>query len=126
MNMRGFALLEVLVALAIVGGAIVALLTRMQGIAKTAEFIDTKTTAYWVADNRMQKIKAERRIRNRSPLRKDTGEVELDGNTWYWRYELVEVPLGPDLAPAKMFRIDVDVGLQADQKLATLQGYMRE
>jgi len=124
---QGFALLEILVALAIVGGAIVALLGRMQSISNTAQFIERKTVAHWIAENKLQEIKTEQRINQsqRTPVRKDSGELEYDGGTWYWTYEIIEVPLDQALAPAKMFRVDVDVGLEPEKSLANLQGFIR-
>lgn len=124
---NGFALLEILVALAIVGGAVVALLGRMQSISNTAQFIERKTVAYWIAENKLQEIKTEQRLRQNtsSPLRKDTGEIEFGGAQWFWTYEVIEVPLDQALAPAKMFRVEVDVGVEPEQSLANLQGFIR-
>jgi general secretion pathway protein I len=124
---NGFALLEIIVALAIVGGAVVALLGRMQSIANTAQFIERKTVAHWIAENKLQEIKTEQRIRQNtnSPVRKDSGELEFESAQWYWRYEIIEVPLDPALAPAKMFRVNVDIGLEPEKSLANLQGFIR-
>lgn len=126
-SVRGVALLEVMIALGVVAVAGTALLLRMQSIANSAIFVEERTVAYWVAENRMQEILADHSLqRNIQRARGDKDIVEYDGLEWHWSSTIEEVLMPDILAPAKMYRLDVTVGLEPDKPLATLTGFARE
>lgn len=123
----GFALVEILVALAIIGVALPALMLRMQSIANTTEFVESRTVAYWIAENKMQQLIAEQRLQGSvTKMRKDQDTIEFDNQEWHWSVVVEELDLGALLAPEKMYRILVEVGLEEDQTLASLTGYLGE
>jgi len=85
------ALLEVMIALGVVAVAATALLLRMQSIANSAIFIEERTVAYWIAENRMQEILADHALqKNIQRTRGDKDVLEYDGREWYWSSSLEE------------------------------------
>lgn len=123
----GFALIEILVALAIVGIALPALMLRMQSIANTTEFIESRSVAYWVAENKMQEFIADQYLtKSVSKIRKDQDTLEYDNQEWHWSVIVEELDLGDALGSKKMFRIVIDVGLNPEESLASLTGYIGE
>lgn len=126
-NMCGFALLEVLIALAIIALGVTALLLRMQSISNTTVFIEERTVAHWIAENKMQEMLADHVLqRNIQRMRSNKDTLEYDGREWHWQSRLQEVPLPDELKPAKMFRLDIEVGVEPDKPMATLSGFVRE
>jgi|GEM_PF-5538562 len=51
---KGFTLIEVLIALMIVSVALPALMLRVQSVSDNTAYMEEKTFAYWVAQNKMQ------------------------------------------------------------------------
>lgn len=129
MRRRGFALIEVLVALAFIGLALPALLIRMQGIVSSTIYYEEKTYAYWVADNRLEELKAEKLLNKRvSRVRKDMDVVEYGGREWQVNLLVEEMPMPEILQPAKLYRVTIDVALNEnpDRNLASIDGYFSE
>ncbi|MGM0593466.1 MAG: type II secretion system minor pseudopilin GspI [Pseudomonadota bacterium] len=84
---RGFTLMEVLVALAVVAVALAALLKSVGGNASNAAYLRDKSFAHWVAMN----VVAERQLQLESEGNKrDSGEAEMGQRRWYWQTELLE------------------------------------
>jgi general secretion pathway protein I len=97
---RGFTLIEVLVALAIVAIGMAALLSTLSSSADGASYQRDKTFAEWVALNRL----AEVRLALQRPSKgKTDGEVELAGRKWKWSQEVLETEI------KGVMRIDVSV-----------------
>jgi general secretion pathway protein I len=100
MKARGFTLLEVLIALAIVAMSVGALLGTVTSSASNIIYLREKTEAEWVALNRLTEV----RIAQQFPvIGKRTGKSELGGQRWQWEQEITELPV------KGMFRIDVRV-----------------
>ncbi|HEY1283369.1 MAG TPA: type II secretion system minor pseudopilin GspI [Steroidobacteraceae bacterium] len=97
---RGFTLIEVLVALAIVTLGMAALLSTLSSSADGAAYQRDKTFAEWVALNRL----AETRLALQRPTKGTSdGEVELAGRKWKWSQEVMETEI------KGVMRIDVSV-----------------
>jgi general secretion pathway protein I len=99
-GLRGFTLLEVLVALAIVTLGMAAVLGALSSSAGTVSYLRDKTFAQWVALNRIANI----RISGQQPATGNTdGDVDYAGTSWHYRQEVVttDVP--------GILRIDVKV-----------------
>jgi general secretion pathway protein I len=99
-RMRGFTLIEVLVALAIVALGMSALMGAMSSAADTTIYLRDKMFAEWIALNRVEEL----RLQFRRPTKgKADGEVEFAGRRWRYEQEIVETEV-PGL-----LRIDVKV-----------------
>ena len=98
---RGFTLIEVLVALAIVAIGMAAVLSALSSSANTAGYLRDKTFAQWVALNQI--ANAAHLGPAASDRRHATGTRIMPGRSWHWRQEVVttEVP--------GVVRIDVKV-----------------
>jgi len=111
---RGFTLIEVLVALAVVSIAILAL-AAAGSRALDAQFkLEQRTLALWVAANRIAEIELARPVRPGTA----SGLAPMGGADWYWRSEIRPAP-GEDL-----WRVDVAVGADADSLLVTHSGFL--
>lgn len=84
---KGFTLVEVLVALAIVTLGMAALLAALGSSADSASYQRDKTLAEWVALNR---IEEERLALKRPTKGKSEGETEMAGVKWKWAEEVLE------------------------------------
>jgi general secretion pathway protein I len=98
MRTRGFTLLEVIIALAIVALSVGALLGSVTSSASNIIYLKDKTMAEWVALNRLTEIRIAKQMPD---LGKRTGETVLGGMKWQWEQEVLELPV------KGMFRIDV-------------------
>jgi type II secretion system protein I len=110
---RGFTLIEVLVALAIVAIGMAAVLGTLTSSASTVMYMHDKTLANWVALNHI----AEQRLKPQMPQLGNTeGEVEYASQKWHWRQETVAT------AVKGMVRMDVMVR-PADSKADKDRGW---
>lgn len=84
---RGFSLIEVLVALAVLGIALGAAVQAVGQQARHATYLRDRTLAHWVAMNQA----AEQRIQHRWPSPGlFQGEARMAGRSWYWDLAVVE------------------------------------
>lgn len=96
----GFTLVEVLVALVLVGTAVAALLTALNSAAGSTQFLRDKAFAHWIATNRI----IETRLATNPPADGvSVGEIEYAGQRWQWRQTVARAAF-PGLR-----RIDVSV-----------------
>lgn len=85
--MRGFTLIEVLIALAIVAFGLTALFTTVNQTARASDYLREKTFGGWIALNRI----TETRMSGKPPSDKETsGTVEFAGETWRWELKTIE------------------------------------
>lgn len=97
---RGFTLIEVLVALAIVTVGMAAVLGTLNSSADTIVYLRDKTFANWIALNQIAQV----RLAGQQPATGDTdGNVDFAGRNWTWRQTV-----GTTQIPG-MERIDVSV-----------------
>jgi general secretion pathway protein I len=97
---RGFTLIEVLVALAIVAIGMAAVLGTLTSSASTIIYMKDRTLAQWVALNHI----AEVRLTGQVPVVGNTeGDLDYAGSKWHWRQETVAT------AVQGMVRMDVHV-----------------
>jgi general secretion pathway protein I len=97
---RGFTLIEVLVALAIVTIGMAAVMGALNSSADTLNYLRDKSFSQWVAENKI----ANTRISGAAPsVGNSSGDVDFAGRSWHWRMEVVatEIP--------GMVRMDVHV-----------------
>ncbi|MDZ7923532.1 MAG: type II secretion system minor pseudopilin GspI [Marinagarivorans sp.] len=86
----GFTLLEVMVALLIIGLALPALMGRMASMAGTVGYNRELTIAHWVAENKVQEIELTERLQNIVPKGRQAGDIEMAGIIWDWSVEAEE------------------------------------
>lgn len=113
---RGFTLIEVLVAVAILAIALGAIISGMGRYASNAAYLKQKTIALWVAHNRLTELELEPSWPAEG---KSDGEVEMAGAEWKW---FVEVKKTPD---DRLRRMDIRVQLKdGTADLATLSAFI--
>jgi general secretion pathway protein I len=86
---RGFTLIEVLVALAIVAIGMAAVLGTLTSSASTVLFLRDKTIAQWLALNRIAEARLANTPGQTPPLGKSDGDVDYAGSKWHWHQEIV-------------------------------------
>ncbi|HVS77205.1 MAG TPA: type II secretion system minor pseudopilin GspI [Steroidobacteraceae bacterium] len=99
---RGFTLIEVLVALAIVAIGMAAVLEALTSSANTAMYLQDKTFAEWVAFNRIETVRLT--SSNPPPDGDSNGTVDYAGRSWEWRQKVSDLEQAPGVR-----RIVVDV-----------------
>ena len=97
---RGFTLIEVLVALAIVAIGMAAVLEAVGSSADTSTYLREKTLAEWIALNQV----ANTRLQVKAPSKGSSdGELDYAGRHWRWHQEVSDGDL------PGILRIDVTV-----------------
>ena len=95
---RGFTLIEVLIALAIVAMSVGALLGTLTSAASNISYLRDKTLAEWVALNRLAEIRTAALMPDKG---KRAGNAVMGGMRWQWEQEVVELPI------KGLWRVDV-------------------
>ena len=102
-RLRGFTLIEVMVALAVVAIALPALLfILVQQVDGTAHLRD-KTLASWVAGNKFNEFELIVIQSGEVPKGEQRGETSLLGRDWFWRIDR------EDTALEGFYRVTIDV-----------------
>lgn len=115
MRARGFTLIEVLIALAVVALALVALMRTAALQVQAADALRERTLASWVAAN----VLTETRLTTAfPPVGRSDGHTRMAGRDWRWVREVSATP------EASIRRIDVQVHAAGDaQPAAVLAGF---
>jgi general secretion pathway protein I len=110
-DQRGFTLVEVVVALAIVAIGMLAVFKTIGDTVHNVTDLRDRTFATWIADNRITEI----RISGEMPSVEETaGEVEFAGRRWHWVTKVSQTQV------QGLRRIDVTVRRDADPENASL------
>lgn len=96
----GFTLIEVLVALAIVGLGMSAVLGALGSAADATLYLRDRTFAEWVGLNHLAEVRLRGTV---PPTGKSDGDLEYAGRRWHWRQEVEATQV------QGMVRIDVKV-----------------
>ena len=88
---RGFTLIEVLVALAIVTIGMAAVMGALSSSANTVSYLRDKTFAQWMALNQIATLRLSGQM---TATGNSDGDTDYAGRTWHWRQEVTatEVP----------------------------------
>ena len=113
----GFTLLEVLVAVAILGIGLAAVFGQLSQTAFTASYLRDSTLASWVATDRITDLRLEG---NFPAIDETDGEIEMAGQTWRYTINVIQTPV------SNLRRIDVSVGYAdtPDSILANATGFV--
>ena len=121
MRARGFTLVEVMVALAIVAIALPALLMSLYQQIDDTAYLRDKTLAYMVAENKLAEIRLVIGSTRNLSAGKDSGLASMADRDWYWWVETKTTEV------ENFFRVDITVSLdeqQQEQPLFTLSAFM--
>ena len=117
---RGFTLVEVMVALAIVAIAVPALLLALFQQLDGTEHLRDRSIASWVATDRLSELRLVVAKQGALPEGELLGETRLAERDWYWwiDQQATEIP--------GFIRVDVKVSLEAEriQSLHTLTAFV--
>ena len=116
---RGFTLVEILVAVAVLGVAMGAILSGMARYADNAGALREKTVALWVAHNRLTEIGLEPTW---PAVGNSDGDEELAGVDWRWDVTVSETP------DPRVRRVDITVRpkAQPEGQSAALSSFVAE
>lgn len=109
---RGFSLVEVLVALMVVGMALPALLGQMQTQTDTQALLRDKTLALYVAQNKAVEYQLANRLGAGKLGDTENGEEEMVGQRWHWRMTTTTFD------DIKQQQVQIEVGKSPDEPLA--------
>lgn len=118
---RGFTLVEVMVALAIVALALPALMFALQQQVDATGYLRDKSMAHSVAANKLSEVRILALARGDLLKGREAGVVTMGDREWYWWMEskLTEVPL--------FYRLQIDVAQEeedVDSPLHTLVAFL--
>ncbi|MCW8195677.1 type II secretion system protein GspI [Proteobacteria bacterium 005FR1] len=116
----GFTLVEVMVALLVVGIALPALLSQIATQADGTAALRDRSYAQWVAQNQLESIRLSYALSEQMLQGEASGQAEMAERTWYWKAvsEQTELP--------NMWRQTVTVGTEPDESLVELVGFLKE
>ncbi len=116
--MRGFTLIEVMIALVIISISLTAMAVTMGGMLDNATSLRERTYASWIAQNKI----VEMRIANVIPeTGTSSGEIEYASSLWEWRTEVSKT------AVENLFRVDVEISRPGgDDSIRTVTGFLGE
>lgn len=100
---RGFTLIEVLVAVAVLGLAMGAVLASSSQYANNAIYLRDKTFASWVAHNQLNEWHLQEEWPKTGTRE---GSSEMAGRDWYWTAEISKTP------DPRIRRVDLSVSLE--------------
>jgi general secretion pathway protein I len=114
---RGFTLIEVLIALAVLAISMVAVIGAAGKTTRTASQLRDDTFASWVAMNELTSLRLTAEWPSNDSL---NGDADMAGRKWHWKATISKTE-DPDL-----LRIDVDVSdpLKPDDVITGVTGFM--
>lgn len=116
---RGFTLLEVLVALAVVALALTAMIKSSGDVTANIAYLQEKTRAHWIAMDRLTELRVAREWPSTGTER---DEVDMYGIEWTWIQDVQETSV------EDMRRVDVSVFPteegDEDSPPATMTGFL--
>jgi general secretion pathway protein I len=119
-NSRGFTLLEILIALAVLAIALGAVIKATSDFTGSHAYLQTRTLATWVASN----VMVEFQVLDQWPgVGERKGTMEMGNREWRWLARISQTE------EQELRRLDVDVMLEdsdEDTPLTTLSSFLRQ
>lgn len=113
----GFTLLEIMVALAIVGFLIMGYLRSVSQSITVIDLAESRTFAHWIALNQLTEMRLQPSV---PEVGESDGEVEFDDKLWRWEARVSESGV------ENLYRVDIDVRFDdaPDDIVTTLTGFL--
>ena len=111
---KGFTLIEILIALAIIALATTALLGAISSSITQAEKLSDKTNAHFVAQNMLNSVQLKI-ISMKLANGKMSGTKKMGNSNWYWTITITTEAL-KNLTNIEIFKIKVDVAKDTNKK----------
>lgn len=121
MKARGFTLVEVMVALAVVAIALPAVLTALYQQIDDVGYLRDKSMAHMVAANKLAETRIIVGSTRSLQAGKDSGQMQLVDRDWYWWLETTTTEV------EQFYRIEITVAAEEEQRdnpLYTLVAFM--
>jgi general secretion pathway protein I len=121
----GFTLVEVMIALMVLGIAMGAIIQAVGRSAENVGYLRDRTLAHWVAMNKMAELQSLKK-----PVRNDNGREKMVDQDWYYTTKVAKMPVklpNEGLPPLEMQRVEIQVkrDRRDEQVLATLVSFFR-
>jgi len=116
---KGFTLIEVLIALAVIAISLGAILSTSGSQAQQATYLKQKSIAHWVAMNEMTRLQVENSFPS---LGDEKGSTEMANHEWFWTRTTKELAVTKKVREVS-FQIYADK--QRKNKLTQLTGNVR-
>ena len=115
---RGFTLVEVMVALAIIAIALTAVAAKMGRMVDTSNAMRERTYASWIAQNKITEL----RLANTLPeVSSTSGDIDFANSNWEWRAVVSESGI------ENLYRVDVTITYPGtDDVIRTVTGFIGE
>lgn len=114
---KGFTLIEIMVALAIITITLGAIIENTTAANINAQYLRDKTVAGWIAMNQISLVRAKRQWGSAGATKQ--GEVEMAGQQWQWKLSFIKTD------DENIRRLDVQVfKLDEEKPLVMMSGFM--
>lgn len=114
---RGFTLVEVMVALLVLGIALPALLSQIVTQVDASAYLRDKMLAAWVAQDQLEQLRLQQSLQGRMAVGEIEGERRLAQRDWYWTVVTEATPM------PGILRQTVAVALVEGEPLLSLSAY---
>lgn len=116
-NLRGFTLLEVLVALAVAAVGLAGVIKASGGNAFNAQHLSNKTLAQWVAMNQLAQMRMTKQF---PPVGSAKGDAEMAGIKWYWQQETRAPKIAMQALSQNLREVEINVYKDEAHKTGSL------
>ena len=117
---KGFTLIEVLVAIAVIGFTVPSVMLLMIKQTDYTSVLRDRTIASWAAQNKLAEIRHNRLFLNELPERETIEKIDMAGREW---------TIDMDISKAEIwvkYTVKVIAGFDDDESLITLETYLHD